>query len=273
MSLPLEGSVIVITGASAGIGAATALACADAGMDVVLHGRREERLREMLAEVTRRGRRGAHVVGDVREAGMSERLLETAETQFGRVDVVFANAGYGINIPFHEQPADALRQIFEVNFFAACDLVWAAARRWLEAGRGGHLLMCSSCLAKFTLPTYGAYSATKAAQNHVCRALRMDLRGRGIEVSSVHPITTRTEFFDVAEKASRAAGAGRVRAPRGTGGQSAETVARAVVRCLRKPRPEVWTSGLTRFAASAMTLWPGLMDVVGRRLIPTEKRQ
>jgi NAD(P)-dependent dehydrogenase (short-subunit alcohol dehydrogenase family) len=113
-----------------------------------------------------------------------------------------------------------MRRIFEVNFFASLDLVNEAARRLVGARRGGHLLMCSSCLAKFTLPHYSAYSATKAAQWHLCRAMRTELAPRGIEVSSVHPITTATEFFQTAQRLSSGRIAGdqvAAHAPRGRG--------------------------------------------------------
>jgi short-subunit dehydrogenase len=144
-------------------------------------------------------------------------------------------------------------------------LLCEAARRLIAAKRRGHLLMCSSAVAKFTLPGFAAYSASKAAQNHVCRAMRMELRPQGIEVASVHPVTTRTEFFRRAGAHFGAApGAGAtVRMPRWFT-QEASVVADAVVRCLRRPRAEVWTSRGARLAAGVVTAFPGLLDAVGR---------
>lgn len=265
MPRSLTGHVIVITGASSGIGAATAVACAKAGMDAVLNGRDAERLKEVAEAVRDRGRSAELVIGDVTEPGLSARLLDTAMQRFGRFDVVYANAGYGFKKPTHELDPAELRRIFDVNFFSAQELLCEAARRLLAAGRPGHLLMCSSAVAKFTLPNFAAYSATKAAQNHFCRAMRMELRPFGIEVASVHPITTQTEFF------ARAADYGNAnpRPQRRSGPgprwllQSPETVADAIMRCLRRPRPEVWTSTLTRAAAALMTMFPRFMDVVG----------
>lgn len=268
MRRELSGQVIVITGASSGIGAATALACARAGMNMVLSGRDANRLEEVAQRVRALGRTAQNVVGDVTEPDLNRRLLGAAESAFGRFDVVLANAGYGFKRPMHQLGDDELRQIFEVNFFAAVALLCEAARRLLAAGRPGHLLMTSSAVAKFTLIDFGAYSATKAAQNHVCRAMRMELKPFGIEVASVHPITTRTDFFHRA-----AAYAGQPpddrrphgRAPRWFA-QDAEQVAAAIVRCLRHPCPEVWTSFSTRLAAGLMTIFPRLMDVVGRSI-------
>ncbi len=235
-------------------------------MDAVLNGRDAGRLEQVAATVRKAGRAAETIVGDVTGLGISERLLDTAEHRFGRFDVVFANAGYGFKRPMHEVDAVELRRIFEVDFFAPVQLLRDAARRLLAQKRRGHLLMTSSAVAKFTLINFAAYSAAKAAQNHVCRAMRMELRRHGIEVSSVHPITTRTEFFDRAgqylgEPPDPEHAFDHV--PRWLL-QSPERVAEAVVRCLRRPRPEVWTSLTVRLAAGLVTAFPRLADVVGR---------
>lgn len=261
MGRNLTSQVIIITGGGSGIGAATAVACARAGMDVVLNGRRAERLAEVARAVERAGRAAHLVAGDVTEPGMSARLLDAAAARFGRFDVVFANAGYGVNKAMHELPEAELRRIFDVNFFAATDLLCQAARRLLAAGRRGHLLMCSSAIAKFTLPLFAAYSSTKAAQNHVCRSMRLELRRHGIEVASVHPVTTLTEFHATAARLSGQADEATPsdRVPRWLV-QRPETVAAAVLACLRRPVPEVWTSTPMRLLCGAITAFPALPD-------------
>ncbi len=267
MPRDLTGKVIVITGASSGIGAATAIECAEAGMTIVLNARRRDKLEAVAEQVRRRGARAEIVAGDVTEPGFSARMLDVAQERLGGFDVVFANAGYGLEKSAHELDEDDLRRIFEVNFFAAMDLVREAARRLLAEGRPGHLLMCSSCLAKFTLPFHSAYSATKAAQSHVCRAMRIELEPHGIFVSSVYPVTTATEFFAVSRTES-----GREAPPASVPNhtprlfvQSPKRVGRAVVRCLRRPRAEVWTSHTVRVVAAAMTMFPSFLDMVMRR--------
>lgn len=267
MAVTLQDRVIVITGASSGIGAATAVECARAGMNVVINARRAERLDAVAEKVRAAGGAVETVVGDVTDAGVTTRMLDAAEQRFDRLDAVFANAGYAFRKAAHEMTEQDLRRIFDVDFFASVDLVNAAAKRMIERNRGGHLLMCSSCLAKFTLCGYSAYSSTKAAQNHVCRAMNLELRRHRIHVSSVHPVTTTTEFHEVVERES-----GRRAVRDAVPGhanrffvQSSERVARAVVKCLRKPRPEVWTSFTTRAVAAVGTLWPGAMDFVMKR--------
>lgn len=265
--MTLADRVIIITGASSGIGAATAVECARAGMDVALVARRGDRLEEVAVKVRETGRRAAIVIADVAERGASTRILDAAEAELGRFDVVFANAGYSMRRAVLDETDDELRRMFDVNFFPGVELLREAARRLLDAGRGGHLLMCSSCVSKFSMPKHSTYCATKAAQNAVCGALRLELRDRGVNVSSVHPITTTTEFF---ETAARMAGEP---APDGTPKhaprlftQPPERVARAVVRCLRRPCPEVWTSHIVRTVAAVGTAFPRFGDwMIGRQ--------
>jgi short-subunit dehydrogenase len=270
MPADLRNRVLIVTGASSGIGAATAIAGAQAGMDVVLNGRRAASLQAVAERVRACGRRAETVGGDVTDAGLNTLLLDTAQQRFGRFDVVLANAGYGFKKPEHELELAELREIFEVDFFAAFELLREAVRRLLAQHRPGHLLMTSSAVAKFTLPNFAAYSATKAAQSHFCRAMRMELRRYGIEVSCVYPITTRTEFFARAERYEARSG-WTDPAPHRTPGwlvQSPEKVARAIVRCLRRPKPEVWTSLPARLTAGVMTIFPGLLDRLARRIGP-----
>jgi short-subunit dehydrogenase len=259
--------VIVITGASSGIGAATAVACARAGWRTVLTARRADRLRDVADAVRALSSEAVTVVGDVAEPAMSKRLLDAAEKAFGCFDAVFANAGYGLERPITATDDAALRRLFDVNLFAGVDLLREAASRLRSTGRGGHLLMCSSCLSTFTIPYYGAYSATKAAQHHICRSLRMELHGTGIHVSSVHPITTRTEFHQVVERER-----GEDVPPTATPDHAPELfiqppdrVSRAIVRCLERPRPEVWTSWIVRANAALMNLSPTYHDFLMRK--------
>ncbi len=263
----LRDQVIIITGASSGIGAATEIQCAKAGMDTVLNARRADRLEQVADTVRQCGRRAEIVVGDVTAEGMSQRMLDTAQGAFGRFDVVFANAGYGFERSVVQMADQELRQIFDVNCFASFDLIREAAKRLISDERPGHLLMCSSCLAKFTLPFFSAYSATKAAQNHFCRAMRLELSRYNIEVSSVHPITTTTEFFEVSNQLSGKADNTSTVPDHASKMfvQPPERVARAIVRCLRKPRPEVWTSHIVRSVAGVMTAFPRFFDLVVRK--------
>lgn len=271
----LAGRVVVVTGASSGIGAATARACAAAGMRLVLVARRPDRLQAVAAACEAVGGRAHAVATDVAAPGASEDILAQAVSAFGRVDVVFANAGYGTRAGLVDMDERDLRTMFEVNFFAALSLCRAAARLWIAAEQPGHLIMSSSCIGKFPLAYHGAYCATKASQAMACAALRAELQSHRIAVSSVHPITTRTEFFVESDRRSGVDGpmaAVPDHAPSFLV-QSPERVAAAVVRCMHRPVPEVWTSSLVRLSAALFTAWPWLLHRVLDQQAGTERRQ
>lgn len=258
MAIDLAGKPIAITGASSGIGAATAIACAAAGMPVALGARREDRLRELVGRIEAAGGRAIAVACDVDKPEDSERLVGATVEAFGSVYSVFANAGYGFESRVLEMTAERIEAIFRTNFYGTMHLVWAAGPRMVEAG-SGHILMCSSCLSKLSVPLYAAYSASKAMQDHFGRALRLELAGTGVLCSTVHPVQTRTEF---SEQTTANSGGRSVMTGSGGHSQSADTVADAIVRCLRKPRGEVWTSQGTRLGFALATAWPGLADRV-----------
>ena len=122
----LKDTVAVITGGSSGIGAATARALAAEGMDLVLAARRADRLTAVAQSIRAMGRRVETVEIDVAAPNASNALLDAAERAFGRFDVVFANAGYGMERAHHDTPESDLRHMFEVNFFASTDLITQA---------------------------------------------------------------------------------------------------------------------------------------------------
>lgn len=270
--IPLAGKPIVISGASSGIGRASAVACAAAGMPVAAMARRAERLDELVREIegAPHGGRAIGIVGDVTRPGDCERAVERCAEAFGSVYGVFACAGIGAQRPVHEMCDADLRQMFEVNFFGSMNLIRPALELMLEAG-AGHVMMCSSCLSKISIPLYAPYCATKACQNIFGRAMAAELRDRGVHVSTVHPARTRTEWSAVMRGRSseplitEAGGEG--------GGQPPERVARAVVTCLRRPQPEVWTRPGLRTALILADLTPRLTDAVLMRQIRKRRAQ
>ena len=261
----LQGRPIVITGASSGIGAATAIACARAGMPVGLFARREEQMLAVKERIERDGGRAIVVVGDVTDAAACLELIAKTQEAFGDLYGAIANAGYGAEVESATMPIADIRAMFEVNFFGSLHLVQPALAMFRQRG-AGHAMMVSSCLSKIGLPHYGAYSASKAAQDHFCRAMRHELRGTGVFVSSVHPVGTKTEFFDEAAKKSKG-GKLSLAGSSERFMQSPERVAGALVKCLRRPRGEVWTSTLARLGFGASVMLPGVTDWVLGRMV------
>ncbi|GMV24519.1 MAG: hypothetical protein AMXMBFR58_05500 [Phycisphaerae bacterium] len=262
MANDLTGKPIAITGASSGIGLATARACAAAGMPVAVAARRVDRLDALVSEITAAGGRAIAVAVDVRDKDQCRALIDRTVDAFGSIYAVYANAGYGYEKPVHETSEEELRDIFETNFWGSLNVIRPALERMIPQ-RTGHVLMCSSCLSKVGIPYMCSYSATKAAQDHFGRGMRHELAAYGIHVSTVHPIRTTTELFD---EVARRSGGGRIYGREALGFvQSPDQVASATVRCLRRPRGEVWTSLSTRLLFAAATAWPGLAEVLIRR--------
>ena len=264
----LAGKPICITGGSSGIGRATALACARAGMPVVVTARREDRLGEVVREIEAAGGRGVAVAGDVTDRAAMEAMVDRCVSAFGSVHAVFANAGYGIDDPVHKVDERAMRDMFEVNFWGTMNVVWAALPRMIEA-RSGHIVICSSTISKIALPGCGAYCATKAAQNMVGRAMNLELARKGIRTSTVHPVGTRTEFFETARRKSSDDHPTLDKHAPSWAMQTPETVAGAIVSCLRRPRAEVWPSWswMVRVALGVTTSFPMFADMGTRRMV------
>jgi len=252
---------IIITGASSGIGRAAAIECARAGMRVIVAARRLDRLETLVNEIQSAGGQARPLAVDVADADACKQLFDFTIEQFGACDAVFANAGVTLGEPTSTTTEAQLREIFEINLFGSMNAIRPAIPHMLDRG-SGHVLLCSSCLSLLTIPNHGAYTATKAAQHHMARAMRSELHGTGVRVSSVHPIGTRTELFDVSKEKH---GEYKAKQPPALFMQPPERVARAVVRCLRKPRPEVWTSRTARLVMSLSNATPRMTDFIVRK--------
>ncbi len=264
MTIELKKRPIAITGASSGIGAATALRCARAGMPVALGARRVDKLDALVAAIRAEGGQAIALKMDVTDPAQCRGLIEETVQEFGSIYSVYANAGYGIERPVHEMPDAEVRAMFEVNLFGTLNIIRPALEHMRRAPgpRRGHILICSSCVGKMFLPYFSVYSATKAAQSHIGRGMNLELRPEGIAVSTIHPISTRTEFFTTAESLS-ANGKMIAHSP-DLFTQTADFVAKRTVACLRRPRPEVWTGfagHFVRFGMSVCTLVPRLPDL------------
>lgn len=190
----LTDSVALITGASSGIGAATARALADEGAEVVLAARREDRLEQLADEI---GTDRAHAVPtDVTSDAEVDALVTEIEDTFGGPDVVVHSAGTVVRKPVAEQTMADLRQQVEVNLLGVMTVTRAALPSMIDAG-GGDVVAISSINARH--PAGGAYSATKFGVNGFCRGLRKEVADEGVRVTTVMPGPVVTEMRDWAE--------------------------------------------------------------------------
>jgi NADP-dependent 3-hydroxy acid dehydrogenase YdfG len=187
-----NGKVFLTTGASTGIGAATARHAAQAGFRLVLAARREDRLRELAAELGG-DERAIAVRCDVSEWHDQERLVRVALDAFGRLDVVFANAGFGARRGFLEETPEHWRSMVLTNVLGVAYTIRATLPALKETR--GHVLITSSVAGRRPL-SGSLYSATKFAVAAMGEALRQDVDGTGIRVTLIEPGMVDTPFFD-----------------------------------------------------------------------------
>jgi NADP-dependent 3-hydroxy acid dehydrogenase YdfG len=219
----LTGKVVAITGASAGIGAATARALAAEGASVVLGARRQERLEELAEDLGD----AAVVEMDVRDPAASTALVEAAVERFGRLDAIVVNAGIGKYGGIMDLEDDDLREMVDTNVNGTIWPIRAAVPRFLDAG-AGDIVIVASVAGLRGAGDEAVYAATKFAQVGLAGALDRELREHDIRVSTLCPGGTATEF---------AMGAGRTPDMPGLADMlRAEDVAAAVVTVLRQPR-------------------------------------
>lgn len=222
----VEGTVVAITGASAGIGAASAHALVGAGARVVLGARREDRLAKLAGEL------GADnvvpVVGDVRDPAHSDALVTAAVQRWGRLDTMVANAGIGAYGGIMDLDDALLTEMVETNYLGTVWSVRSAVKQFRAQGDGGDLILVSSVAGFRGGADEAVYAGTKHAQVGLAGSLDRELRAEGTRVTLICPAGTATEF---------AIGAGR------TEGSAelddylrAEDVARAVRVVLEQPR-------------------------------------
>ncbi len=187
-----EDRVLLITGASSGIGAATAREARAAGWRLVLAARSAEKLADLAAELG--GDEAALAVKcDVKEWSEQERMVEQALATFGRIDAAFANAGFGAKRGFLEGDVEQWKEMLLTNVYGAALTVRATIPALKETR--GHLLLTSSVAGRRVLPG-SLYSVSKHAVTAMGEAARQDLEGSGVRVTLIEPGMVDTPFFD-----------------------------------------------------------------------------
>ncbi len=257
----LQDKVVIITGASSGIGRATALALARERARLVVVARRRELLDQLVTEVRSRGGSAIALVLDLRLRENVETMIAGTLGQFGRIDVLINNAGFGYYGSVENTPQPVVREIFDLNFEApllAAQLVIPIMR----AQGGGHIVNISSVAGKRGLPFSGIYCATKFALNGLSEALRLEVRNDNIDVTIVNPAGTESEFGKNIRR-------GDVTLPFKPIGyiQPAEDVAESIVSCLKSPKVEIYPYRKSRLFAWLNVLAPSLLDRIMLRVV------
>jgi short-subunit dehydrogenase len=253
-SMELSGKVVVVTGASMGIGEAIAQVFAEQGASVVLLSRdssRAEAARNRIGFVERT----AAFSCDIRYSEEIERVLGLTLHHFQRIDVWINNAGHGLLDSMSQMDMAACHEMFETNFFGAVTAMQKVIPMMKQQG-GGTIVNISSVAGHIPLPFHGAYSATKFALNALGKAARVELKKDGIHVMTVCPGYVHTAF---GENAVRGRELKKVR-PNSLRGISAERVARATLRGYLKQKTEVIVPWTMHVPVKLYQLFPGLVE-------------
>ena len=253
---PLNDQVIVITGASSGIGLATARLAASRGAKVVLSSRNLQALLEICTELTGRGGKVLAVEADVSLAEDMKRLAERSLAEFGRIDTWVNNAGLSIYGKLTEIPLEEKRRLFDVNFWGVVNGCRAAVPILRESG--GALINIGSILSERAVPIQGIYSASKHAVKAYTDALRMELEAEGapVSVTLVKPAAIDTPFpaHAVSHLSSPPQHAAPVYAP--------EIVAEAILECAVSGQRDIFVGGSAKWLSLLETFLPRIADML-----------
>ena len=253
----IAGKVVIVTGASSGIGEATARALGRAGARLVLAARRLDRLQRLAGEIVAQdtGAEVLAVAADLSRLDDIQQLVQTARDRFDRVDVLFNNAGFGrLDWLEHLDPAKDIEAQFAVNVLGVVQTTRQVLPLMI-AQKSGHIINMASVAGLVATPTYSVYAACKFAVRGFSEALRREVSPWGIRVSVVFPGGVATEFGSHAgiRRKTQTTTPGWLRL-------TPDDVARGVVGLVRRPRSTLVMPWLFRLSALANDWLPGLVD-------------
>ncbi|MFE1767533.1 SDR family oxidoreductase [Streptomyces angustmyceticus] len=205
----IDGKVVAITGASSGIGEATALLLAERGARLVLGARRTERLAELVARIEAAGGTAVQIRTDVTRRADLHALVALAVERFGRLDVLVGNAGAGTISPLDDLRVDEWDRMVDVNLKGVLHGIGAALPIFRAQGTG-HFITTASTAAFRVVPAMAVYAATKVAVRALCEGLRQEA-GDSVRVTTVSPGVVRTDFADASTNARVRAQIGEMR--------------------------------------------------------------
>lgn len=236
----------LITGASAGIGEATAYLLAREGYRVVLASNVPEDLERVHQAIVSQGGESDWIEVNLLDSEDVAGLVARSEELAGPVEVLVNNAGIGLHKTLLESSDDEWARIFQINLFSSVTLARDSLRSMQRRGRG-HIVNVSSASARRALSKMTAYAATKGAMHSFSQALRLEAAAHGVRVTEVLPISVRTKFFDAAGYSPK----GLVQTP--------DWIAECILKALRTGQAEVYPSLLSFFGLGLDALAPNLV--------------
>jgi NADP-dependent 3-hydroxy acid dehydrogenase YdfG len=253
----IDGKVVIVTGASSGIGESTAREFAQAGAIAVLAARRAERLRRLQQEIEEMGGQALAVPTDLTSLDQITNLVQTTFSTFGRIDVLANIAGWGFYDWLEELSADELRRHYEVNVIGFAELTRQVIPI-MKAQRSGSILNMSSYVSRISVPPLTVYASTKYAVEGLTDGLRRSLLPWGIHVIRIHPSSVSgTEFNQKVVREGdveyRPVPIGRI---------SRERLARHIVGLIEKPRRALFISRVYEVPVLLNKFFPAIVDWV-----------
>ena len=261
MKINFNDKIILVTGASTGIGRCVALDYAKEGADVVISARSVDKLEVLKGEIENAGRKAWAIPADLSIKGEAARLIDEAMKQTGRIDILVNNAGIGYVEIVPDLNIEKAREMFEINFWSVVETTQCVLPHMLKRG-SGQIINVSSIAGKRALPASSMYNATKFALEGFTESLRVELYRSGIQVISVCPSVTETEFFDHPYVKDSPLREQSNRLPR----MSAEGVSRALIRASIKGKRDIHLTWLGWLAVRLNPLVPWLLDYVAFRM-------
>lgn len=266
-STPLRGKIALITGASSGIGAATARKLAQQGLKVILVARRVDRLEQLAMDINQAGGNAEVIAADLSQEAERQRVYSLIEARYGQLDILINNAGLGWYGYGTDMPWTIASEILQVNVEAAVHFTLLFLKK-MRSLNSGHIINIGSISG--SLPSQGValYGATKSFIDNFTTALYRELTGTHLHVSVVRGGPVLTEFCDTAANQE-----GGLHLPTERIGVTAETIADQVWSLLKRPRRVVYVPfwlGVTPYVES---LFGWLIDLLGPLLLRLQARK
>lgn len=260
------GKVIILTGATEGIGRAAAYTLAEAGCKLALAARSADKLKTLADELHRHGHQAIAIPTDMGDTRQAAALAEKTVEALGTIDVIINNAAIGVRDSVIDLQEDEARRVMDVNYFGPVALIQAAIPYFKANPNGGLIINVSSIVGRRAMPGIAGYCASKGALEKMADSLRLELKADNIRVSTLYPGVTVTQFNDNSLGNSRQ-GRGRVT------GVPPERVAKAMLKAIRREPRDVFITLYDRTFVAVSTLAPWLMDRLLARWMTAAKKE
>ncbi len=252
----LDGLRVIITGASQGIGRAIAVEAAKRGMKVVAAARSQE-----LLDALKKEQPGIEIaLADVTDPAGRERMVNTAKSKFGGLDLLINNAGIGATGHFMDSDPDTLRKIFEVNYFGLCEITRLCIPE-LKTGTTPAIVMISSVVGRRAIPARGLYASSKFAVAGFSEAIRAELAKDGIDVIVINPGLTQTNFSQNMLEAKAKMQMDHMR------GMTSDEVAVATLDAIAKGKTEITLTFKGKMMVLTARFAPWIVDLFSKKKV------